>query len=144
MRIAPILAFAIVLFAACKKKHEILPDDAKQVSRSDKTETDGVSLREYQFTVKDKSGVPQKFVCEAREFSNNESAALAAKKSIAERPQEELKSQSAHFALSGRSVWLRAKEKLVWCMLATGRADELPVAMESIRALFMRHYREAA
>jgi hypothetical protein len=139
-----ILAAVGLLSAACKKKFEILPDEAKQVSRSDKTETGeegqgDISLREYKFSLKE-----QTFLCESRNYPDSATALAAAKKNIAERPQEELKSEKAQFALSGRSVWLRADKQLVWCMLSSGKGENVAMAMQPVRNLFVQKYKEAS
>ncbi len=132
----------VLMALGCKRKFEILPADAKQVTRSDKTESAGegqadVALREYKFTHKD-----QIFLCESREFENSTAALNAAKKTIAERPQEEQKTDKAHFALSGRSLWLRADKQLVWCMLSSGKGDI--AAMQPVKELFLKKFREVS
>jgi hypothetical protein len=136
-------ALTLTLLAlGCKRKFEILPADAKQVTRSDKTENAGegeadVALREYKFTHNN-----QVFLCESREFISSTAALQAAKKTIAERPQEEQKTDKAHFALSGRSVWLRADKQLVWCMLSSSKGDV--AAMHSVKEVFLKKFREVS
>lgn len=131
-----ILAAAGLLTVACKRKFEIIPEGAKQVSREDKTEAD-VSLREYKFALG-----AEIFLCESRDFPDAVKAAEAARKAIAERPQEEQKTERAHFALSGRSIWLRAEKQLVWCMLTTSGSDRVGAAMLPVRELFLKKFKE--
>ena len=130
---------ALLLAAACKKKFELVPEGAKQVSRSDKTESNedqaDVFLREYKFTLANET-----FLCESREFADAKIAAAAAKKSIAERPEEEQQAPNARFALSGRSVWLYTDKHLVWCMLSSGKSGG--AAMTPVKELFLKKFKE--
>jgi len=131
----PVLA-AVFFTVACKKKFEIIPEGAKQVSREDKAEAD-VSLREYKFTLNNEI-----FLCESRDFPEAAKATEAARKAIAERPQEEQKTGNAHFALSGRSIWLRTGKQLVWCMLTTSGGERIGAAMLPVRELFLKKFKE--
>lgn len=140
-----VLRFALVialLGSGCRKKIEIVPDEAKHVTRTDSTEdTEGapVKKREYQFYLNG-----SQFVCEGREFETEEAASNAAKVSIAQRPAERLQTDKAIYAVSGRSVWLKSSRELVWCMLATGKAEETEAAMAPVRVLFKKKYQQIA
>jgi hypothetical protein len=140
---------AIVMMGACRRKLEILPPGAKNVIRTDttedpKTEADNytVKLREYRFTLP-AAGPTQNFVCESREFPDAAAALNAAKKSIAERPDEELKSERAHFALSGRSLWLRVDRSLLWCMYAGPQGQNSLSPVMKLKESFISKFREA-
>lgn len=141
---------ATMLTAACYRKLELLPIGAKNITRSDSSEEmkseDGVylvKLREYRFALSgEKTG--QNFVCESREFADETTAIKAARKSIAERPEEELKSERAHFALSGRSLWLRIERNLLWCMYAGPQLHNSPSPMSALKDSFIAKFREAA
>ena len=133
---------APLLVIGCRKKIEIVPDDAKQVTRTDSTESSGdaqVKKREYQFYLQDKQ-----FVCEGRAFETDEQASQAAKISIAERPAERLTAGSAIYAASSRSVWLKTRRELVWCMLASGKGDEVESSVEPVRRLFKQKFQQNA
>lgn len=136
MRFAFTVWAAVFLAVACKKKFEIIPDGAKQVSREDKTEADA-SLREYKFTLNN-----EVFLCESRDFPDSLRATEAGRKAIPERPQEEQKNEKAHFALSGRSLWLRTDKQLVWCMLTTSGGDRVAAAIAPVRELFLKKFKE--
>lgn len=134
------LLVAALLVSGCRKKTELVPDDAKQVMRTDSVEGDGearVKKREYGFYL----GGHQ-FICEGREFETEEAAASAAKISIAERPTERLTNESATFAVSGRSVWLKTRRDIIWCMLASGKTDEIERAAEPVRRLFKQKFQQ--
>lgn len=146
LRTAVLLA-VLLAFAACRKKFELLPEGAKQVTRSDTNEAgDGgaVSLREYRFALGDAKGGTHTFVCESRNFPDAEAAKKAAAKSIAERPQSGAQKTQARFAASGRSVWLWRERELVWCMLTTPRVADIGSVMQPVVAKFRKHYEEAS
>jgi hypothetical protein len=126
----------LITIVACKRKTELIPEGARQVTRTDEREGD-VSLRRYNFSL---DGAD--FVCESRTFADAEAALVAAKKSIAERPLEEMKSTDAYFARSGRSLWLRQGRQIVWCMLASGKKEAVDQNLKPVRDLFMRRYQE--
>lgn len=149
-RLVPIWGTSILFsIFSCQRKLELLPAGAKNISRSDTNEeintesgTSPVKLREYRFTVAGpKPG--QNFVCESREFTAPEYAIKAARKSIAERPEEELKSERAHFALSGRSLWLRIDKSLLWCMYAGPQPQNTPSPVAVLKESFISKFREA-
>jgi len=127
-------ALLLIGIVACKKKIELIPDGARQVTRSDESDGD-VSLRRYNFSL-----AGSDFVCESRAFAEAGAAVQAAQKAIAERPQEELKSDQAHFARSGRSLWLRQDRQVVWCMLASGKKEAIDENLKPVRDLFVRRY----
>lgn len=132
----------LVAMLGCKKAHEVLPREAIQVTRVDRSETIDnapVSVREYRFALKDQP-LGSVFVCEARRFADAESAALAAKKSIAERPEEELTAPQKRFARSGRSLWLLKNENLVWCMFASKAQADFTKALAPVREAFLASY----
>lgn len=141
---------ATMITGACQRKLELLPAGARNITRSDSHEEieseDGihqVKLREYRFTIPGaKSG--QNFVCESREFPHLADAIKAARKSFAERPEEELKSDRAHFALSGRSLWLRIDRSLLWCMYAGPEVQNSPSPLSALKESFLAKFREAA
>lgn len=140
-----IALLALVVTVSCRKKIEIFPDSARQVSRSDKTEATeagDVVVREYKFVIADVRNAPHTFVCESRSFPNIELAKISAKKAIAERPQLQQRSAGSHFAQSGRSVWLWAKQDLVWCMLTTAVVKDIGAVMEPVVVRFRRKYEE--
>ncbi len=129
-----------VAATACRKKLELVPDNAKDVSRSDSTESVGdtqVKKREYKFTL-----AGRVYLCESRIFGSSEQATIAGRASIAERPSEQLVSEKSTFAVSGRSVWLKTGDQIVWCMLASGKADELEAAMTPLKSLFRQKFHE--
>ncbi|AFM12612.1 hypothetical protein [Turneriella parva] len=133
---------AALIAASCRKKIEILPEEAKQVTRTDSTEKVDdmqVKKREYQFYLHGRQ-----FVCEGRTFESEEHASRAAKTSIAERPAERLATETAIYAASGRSVWLKTRRELVWCMLASGKADEIEAALGPLRQLFKQKFQQDA
>lgn len=141
---------ATLIAGACQRKLELLPPGAKNITRSDSSEEikseDGiyqVKLREYRFTpAGGKTG--QDFVCESREFADAIYAVKAARKSIAERPEEELKSERAHFALSGRSLWLRIDRNLLWCMYSGPQPQNSASPLAALKESFIAKFREAA
>ena len=146
----PVLGAGILcFFLSCQRKLELVPAGAKNVSRNDSTtevttedRTYQVKLREYRFYLPgEKSG--QDFVCVSREFSDTSAALAAARKSIAERPEEELKSERAHFAQSGRSLWLRIDKGLLWCMYAGTPAQGSPAPVTQLKDLFIAKFRGA-
>jgi hypothetical protein len=146
LRTAVLLA-ALLASAACRKKFELLPEGAKQVTRSDTNETgDGgtVALREYRFALGDAKSGTHTFVCESRNFPDAETAKKAAAKSIAERPQSGEQKAQARFASSGRSVWLWRGRELVWCMLTTPRVTDIAIVMQPVVAKFKKQYEEAS
>jgi len=133
---------AVLMALGCRRKTEILPEGAKQVMRSDSTETTDdmqVKKREYQFFLQGKQ-----FVCEGREFATDEQAARAAKGSIAERPSERLDTEAATYAASGRSVWLKTRRELVWCMLASGKSEAAnsDAALAVVQAQFKQKFKQ--
>jgi len=131
---------AALLVSGCRRKTELVPDDAKQVIRTDSVEGDGearVKKREYGFHL----GGHQ-FICEARDFETEDAATSAAKISIAERPAERLASESATFAVSGRSVWLKTRREIIWCMLASGKTEEIDRAADPVRKLFKQKFQQ--
>ncbi|MBL8034033.1 MAG: hypothetical protein JNJ69_10045 [Leptospiraceae bacterium] len=133
--------FTALVILQCNRRAEILPDGAKQVARSDSTENNGsreIKLREYRF-----SSSGHSFICEARSYANATLAEQAAAKAIAERPAEQRKSARAHFAASGRSVWLQAGNNLTWCMLSSAGKVDLPKAMEPVLLSFKKLYEDA-
>ncbi|MBS0618448.1 MAG: hypothetical protein JSR44_09680 [Spirochaetes bacterium] len=133
----------LVAMPGCKKAQEILPREATQVTRADRTEmidSAQVSVREYRFALKDQP-MGSVFVCEARRFTDAESAAVAAKKSIAERPEEDLTAPQKRFARSGRSVWLLKNENLVWCMFASKVLTDFTKALAPLREVFLENYK---
>jgi hypothetical protein len=119
------LILALILgSSSCKKKYEILPGDAREIKRTDSTElsTRGeISLREYRFKIKNSgSDIQHEFLCEARVYPDPESAAIAGKTKIAERPDRHQRSGNNYLAQGGRSTWLLRDASLTWCMLADG------------------------
>lgn len=126
-----------VAVLGCKQKFEIVPDGAQSVQRKDfveslKNSNAKVIRRDYQFI---QNG--SLFVCESHEFTRPEDAQKAAKEKIAERPTDELKNSSGRFAQSGRSLWLYTKNKLLWCMLASGKDENIAEAIKPVRASFI-------
>lgn len=132
------LAFAaiVILAIGCKRRSEVLPDGAKDVTRRDSA-LDGARLREYRFAV----GANQ-FVCESRVFDTIEAARAEARKKMAERPQEELKAEGAQFVRSGRSVWTLRNRELHWCMLIT-KVEDLESALAPVTRSFKKKYQES-
>lgn len=146
LRTAVLLA-VLLASAACRKKTELLPDGAKQVTRSDSNETGdsgAVLLREYRFALADAKSGTHTFVCESRNFPDVETAQKAAVKAIAERPQSGEQKAQARFAASGRSVWLWRERELVWCMLTNPGVTDVGSAMQPVVARFRRQYEEAS
>jgi hypothetical protein len=140
IRFVNALLFALFVVSACRKKLELLPDDAKQVFRTDSTEMVGdtqIKKREYKFTIANRV-----YLCESRAFADSEIAAAAARTSVAERPTEKLTSPNSVFAVSGRSVWLKTGEQLVWCMFAGGKAEDVDAAMLPLTDLFRKKFQE--
>lgn|GEM_PF-3183406 len=133
----------VVAGVACRKKFEVLPEGAKQITRSDTNEAGengAVALREYRFALADAKGVTHAFACETRSYPDVESAKKAAKKSIAERPQSGEEKALARFAASGRSVWLWHGRELVWCMLTTPRVADVATAMQPVIEIFKKQF----
>lgn len=132
-----------MFLAACSKKFEVLPEAAKQVTRSDRSEsseTGRVQVREYRFDLADAGKKTQQYLCESRRFDSPGDARIFAKKAIAERPQKQLERENARFAESGRSVWLWLGNEFVWCMLATPSVEDVGAAMAPVVEKFRRQY----
>lgn len=120
----------------CTRKTEILPSDASDVTRRDKSVVvDGVKAdeRSYTFTLPNKA----LFYCEATRFENHESAEGVAVKKIPERPQEQARNPDAWFALSDRSLWLLKNKTLTWCMY-TDSADKKAESMRVMKTVFLK------
>lgn len=142
IRFVILLLLSCLVTSACRKKLELLPEGAKQVFRTDSTETVGetqVKKREYKFTL-----AGQVYLCESRTFADSETATAAARASIAERPTEQLTSTNAAFAASGRSVWLKTSDQIVWCMFAGGKANDVEAAMVPLKNLFRLKFQEVS
>lgn len=146
LRRAAVLLAVLSLYAACRKKTELLPAGAKQVTRTDSNEAGengDISLREYRFVLGDAKNGASSFVCETRNYPDVEAAQKAALKSIAERPQAGGQKAQARFAVSGRSVWLWHGRELMWCMLTTPRVTDLASAMQPVVAKFQKQFEGA-
>lgn len=141
---------ATMVAGACNRKLELLPPGARNITRTDSVEelkseeaAQVVKMREYRFASPgSKSG--NDFVCESREFADAGIALNAAKKSIAERPEEELKSERAHFARSGRSLWLRIDRHLLWCMYTGSQVGQSNTAVSELTESFRAKFRGAS
>ncbi len=146
LRTAVLLA-VLLTCAACRKKFELLPDGAKQITRTDTHEAfenDIVPLREYRFVLGGAKHSTHTFVCETRSFPDMESAQKKAMKVIAERPQSGEQKAQARFAASGRSVWLWHRRELAWCMLTTPHVTDIAAAMQPVVTRFRKQYEEAS
>ena len=134
----------LITLAACKRKLELLPPDAKNIARADSHEGEkgDVILREYKFTSPGADRKSHQFLCESREYDSAEAAARDAKKKIAERPQEKIGKGGGLFALSGNSLWLSREKSLVWCMLAE-KSENPAQAIEPVRKLFLARLEES-
>lgn len=142
-RRAAVLLVVLLISAACRKKTELLPAGAKQVTRTDSSEAGengDISLREYRFVLGDAKNGASSFVCESRNYPDVETAQKAATKSIAERPQAGGQKTQARFAVSGHSVWLWQGRELVWCMLTTPRVTDLSSAMQPVVEKFQKQF----
>ena len=144
---AAVLLAVLLAMSACRKKTELLPEGAKQVTRVESheaAESGEVALREYRFVLADGKSNMHGFVCETRLFPDAEVAQKAAAKAIAERPQVGEQKPQAKFAASGRSVWLWHRRELAWCMLTSPRVSDLAAAMQPVITKFKKQFDEAS
>ncbi|MFZ5628524.1 MAG: hypothetical protein ACOY5B_05310 [Spirochaetota bacterium] len=140
-------AFLFVLLAlGCSRKAEIVPGGATHVTRSDSVaESEGLTfeLRSYTFQLK-LTGGEASFVCEAKKFASATDALVAAEKSIAQRPDEQQKNNSAWYARAGLSQWLLTGRTLTWCMLSSTGNSVREAAQAKLREAFLKKFSEAS
>lgn len=129
----------LVLAQSCSRKAEILPQDARHVTRSDSVVNSGGSsyeLRSYTFQLQLPEGKAS-FVCETKKFVSEADALAAALKSIAERSDEQQKKNSAWYARAGLSQWLLTGRTLTWCMYASRGSVLGDAALSKLRKEFL-------
>lgn len=139
------MAMLFAYAAACSRKPEIVPEGASRVTRSDTLVENAdhpFELRSYTFQLKLPEGEAS-FVCEAKKYSSDAHALVAAEKSIAQRPDEQQRKNAAWYARAGLSQWLLAGDTLTWCMLADKNADGQKAAQKKLQQAFMQKFREA-
>ncbi|GAB4443716.1 MAG: hypothetical protein OHK0011_25940 [Turneriella sp.] len=134
----------LLLTLACSRKTEILPEGASQVNRSDsRIQNENVSyeMRSYTFQLKLPEGEAS-FVCEAKKFTSEADATAAAEKSIAQRPDEQQKNNSAWYARAGLSQWVLKGKTLTWCMLSSKGNALREAAQVKLREAFLKKFSE--
>ena len=135
----------LLLALACSRKAEVLPEGAARVTRFDSVVENGnqsYELRSYTFQLKLSEGEAS-FVCEAKRFADEAAALAAAEKSIAQRPDEQQRKNSAWFARAGLSQWLLTGRTLTWCMHLPAGNNSQEAAQAKLREAFMKKFSEA-
>ncbi len=140
MRSASWGVILLLLFSSCSKKAELLPEGATRITRIDSLVENGnesYELRSYTFQLKLAEGEAS-FVCETKKFTSTAEAQAAAEKSIAQRPDEQQKNNSAWYARAGLSQWLLAGRTLTWCMQSSAANVSREAAHAKLREAFLR------